>query len=80
MDMKSKVQKQRDFKGAPVCLDPHSPPRTDLWLCQASRAASELPPVTTLHPTRLCVAADWDPSPPPSLLLPPLRLPLWTHK
>lgn len=75
-----KVQTQRDFKGAPVCLDPRSPLQTDPWLCQASRAASELPPETTPHPTRLCVEADCDPSLPPSLLLPPLPLPLWKHK
>lgn len=70
---------QKHVKGAPVGLGPHSPLLTDPWPYQASRAASELPPETTPHPTRLCVAAGCDPSLPPHPLLPPL-LPLRTHR
>lgn len=78
MDPKNTAQKQRHFKRAPVGLDPRSPLLTDPWPCRASRAASELLPEMTPHPTRLCVVADCDPSPPPPLL-PPRLLPLWTN-
>lgn len=66
-------------RGVPVCPGPRSPLLIGPWLCQASRAASELLPEMTPHPTRLCVWAGSDPSPPPRLL-PPRLLPLWTHK
>lgn len=74
----SKIHTPWLLRQVPVCPGPRSPLLTDPWLCRASRGASVLPPEMTPHPTRLCVWADYSPSPPPRLPL-LLLLPLWKH-